>query len=148
METWAVLEAGDTGSNCSGGSGLNGGGKSFDKVWFSCSGFKHLLLFTHRSNLPRFLKGFLRICQGHPYLSQCFATHPAHFLLCVMLWWGRGCWIGEASIFCFVLNCFVQKFCFFPRAVCKALKRGLRITRSNLFGAEKGMCQQHQITLS
>lgn len=116
-------------------------------ICFRCSGFKYLLLFTHRSNPSRLLKDFLRIGQGHPYLPQHFTTHSDTSFCVLCMWWGRGCWIGEASNFCFVLNCFVQKFCFFPR-VCEALKWGLVITWSNLFGADSGMCQQHQITLS
>lgn len=111
-ETWTGLESRGTGYSCSGGSRLHGGGQHFHKVWFSCPGFKLLPLFTHSNLLSRFLQAFLRVCQGHSYLHL-FTTHQ-HTSFSVLHVVGKGLVGWGNLVFFFVLNCFVQKFCFFP----------------------------------
>lgn len=61
------------------GSRLDGGGKSFYKVWLSCSGFNLLPLFTYRNCLPRFLKGFpgsVKVSLISPSVSPLTRTLP------------------------------------------------------------------------
>lgn len=96
-----------------------------------------------------FSQAFRRVFSGSVKVTLISTYSPLtkHTSFCVLHVVGKGLAGWGSLYFCFVLNCSVQKFCFFPTSCLQGFEmRAQNHTEKPTWGRE-GMCQQHEITL-
>lgn len=74
----------------------------------------------------RLMKSFPRVCQGHSYLLQKFASHPAYFLFRLVCVMGKGFVEWGKLIFLFCFEWFCSESLLFPTSCWQGFKGGLR----------------------